>query len=200
MIKSESIANLAAALSAFQNEVKQPLKDKKNPFFNSKYVPLENIVEVINNTAHSHGLSFIQYPTSSESKVGIVTVLMHNSGEFIQTEPVYVTPKNNDPQSVGSAITYLKRYSLSAVFGITSDEDDDGNQATHAAPKRQDAITAKQKTEISQFVNSISKKTGMSITQVYNSSSKAALGIEKQTKDLTSNEAEKIIKHLSTFE
>ena len=203
MNKSESIAELAKALAQFQSEVIQPMKDKANPFFKSKYVPLENVVEAITNTAPKLGLSFLQYPVANGEYTGIVTVLMHSSGQFIETEPVFAKPVKQDPQAVGSVITYLKRYSLSAVFGITSDEDDDGNKATHVANNRQvnsNAITAKQKNDISQLVSSISAKTGMAAAQVYNSSSKTALGIEKQSKDLTSEEAEKIIKHLSTFE
>lgn len=131
MNKSESIADLAKALAAFQGEVKQPMKDKANPFFKSKYVPLENVVEAVTETASKHGLSFIQYPMNSENKVGVITILMHESGQWIESEPIFATPAKQDPQGVGSTITYLKRYSLSAVFGITSDEDDDANTATY---------------------------------------------------------------------
>ena len=203
MNKSESITEIAKALSQFQSEVIQPMKDKANPFFKSKYVPLENVVEAITSTAPKMGLSFLQYPVTNNEYVGIVTVLMHSSGEFIETEPVFAKPVKQDPQAVGSVITYLKRYSLSAVFGITSDEDDDGNGATHVVNNKQtnnNAITAKQKNDISQLVGSISTKTGVAAAQVYNNASKTILGIEKQSKDLTSQEAEKIIKHLSTFE
>ncbi|WEG13977.1 ERF family protein [Pullulanibacillus sp. KACC 23026] len=130
MNKSESIGALAKALSAFQAEVKQPTKDKSNPFFKSKYVPLENVVESITSIANNHGLSFIQYPLNQDNKVGVVTVLMHESGEYIESEPIFATPVKTDAQAAGSIITYLKRYSLSAMFGITSDEDDDGNSAS----------------------------------------------------------------------
>lgn len=130
MNKSESIAALAKALSAFQGEVKQPLKDKANPFFKSKYVPLENVVEAVTETASKHGLSFIQYPLNDGERVGVTTLLMHESGEWIESEPIFAKPQKNDPQGVGSTITYLKRYSLSAIFGITSDEDDDANSAS----------------------------------------------------------------------
>lgn len=135
--KSDSIVELATALSQFQAEVKQPFKDKTNPFFKSKYVPLENIVEAITKTSGKHGLSFIQFPVNEENKIGIVTILMHKSGEWIETEPIYANPTKQDAQGAGSVITYLKRYSLSAVFGITSDEDDDGNAASrpHSEPK-----------------------------------------------------------------
>lgn len=130
MKKSETISELAKALSAFQGEVKQPTKDKSNPFFKSKYVPLENVVESITSIANKHGLSFIQYPMNQDNKVGVVTIILHSSGEYIESEPIFATPVKQDAQATGSVITYLKRYSLSAVFGITSDEDDDGNLAS----------------------------------------------------------------------
>ena len=57
---------------------------------------------------------------------------MHESGEWIEYDPIKMKPVKNDPQSIGSAITYAKRYALSAIFGITSDQDDDGNEATQA--------------------------------------------------------------------
>lgn len=149
MNKSESIKEIAAALSKFQGDVKQPLKDAANPFFKSKYVPLENVVEAITDIAPKHGLSFIQYPVNQDDKVGVKTLLMHSSGEWIETEPIYAKPGKNDAQATGSVITYLKRYSLSAVFGITSDEDDDGNRAVGNAQaskkKAESNLTAEQK-------------------------------------------------------
>jgi hypothetical protein len=130
MKKSETIAELAKALASFQGEVKQPTKDKNNPFFKSKYVDLEGVVQAITSISGNHGLSFIQYPLNQDNKVGIVTIILHTSGEFIESEPIFATPVKADAQAAGSIITYLKRYSLSAMFGITSDEDDDGNSAS----------------------------------------------------------------------
>ncbi len=184
MIKSETISELATALSTFQGEVKQPLKDKTNPFFNSKYVPLENIVEVISETASKHGLSFIQYPVNQEARVGIVTVLMHKSGEFIETDPIFATPSKTDAQATGSTITYLKRYSLAAVFGITSDVDDDGN----AASKPQ----SNTKANLSAVLKEVAAKTGKTEKEVYEEASKS-LNINKQTKDLSQTEKNAII-------
>lgn len=193
-------------MSVFQSEVIQPLKDKANPFFKSKYVPLENVVEAIANTAPKHGLSFVQYPVSQDNKVGIVTILMHSSGEYIETEPVFANPAKQDAQATGSVITYLKRYSLSAVFGITSDEDDDGNQATfgnNKPPVQQrkpnNLITSEQKKAIGDKVTAISKNTGVEAAQVYKSAA-THLKINKETKDLLVDEASEIIKYLSTLE
>lgn len=207
MKKSESIAELAKALAAFHLEVKQPLKDKANPFFKSKYVPLENVVEAITDIAPKHGLSFMQYPINQENKVGIVTILIHSSGEYIETEPIFAQPGKNDPQATGSVITYLKRYSLSAVFGITSDEDDDGNSATFGDSQQKTTtktnspkmISTAQIKAIGTKTSNISKRDGVDQKQVYQSAA-AHLKIDKSTKELTSHEASKIIEYLSTLE
>ena len=131
MIKSDSIVELSKALAKFQANVKQPMKDKDNPFFRSKYVPLENVVEAITQEAPKHGLSFVQWALNDESgRVGVATMLMHESGEFIEFDPVHMRADKETAQGAGALISYLKRYSLSAVFGITSDQDDDGNSAS----------------------------------------------------------------------
>ena len=131
MNKSESISELSKALAKFQENVKQPLKDKNNPFFKSKYVPLENVVEAITQEAPKHGLSFVQWALNDDTgRVGVATMLMHESGEFIEFDPVHMKADKETAQGAGALISYLKRYSLSAVFGITSDQDDDGNSAS----------------------------------------------------------------------
>ena len=137
MRKSDSISELSKALAKFQAEVKQPLKDKNNPFFKSKYVPLENVVEAITQEAPNHGLSFVQWALNDEQgRVGVATMLMHESGEWIEFDSVHMKADKETAQGAGALITYLKRYSLSAVFGITSDQDDDGNSASgNQAPK-----------------------------------------------------------------
>lgn len=136
---SETIINLSKALVETQKELKQPLKDAKNPFFKSEYVPLENVAEAITESATKHGLAFSQYATTTETgNVSVGTIVFHESGEFIEFPPLILKPENTKPQSIGSAITYAKRYSLSAVFGITSDKDDDGNKANgNGEPQKQ---------------------------------------------------------------
>lgn len=136
---SETIINLSKALVETQKELKQPLKDAKNPFFKSEYAPLENVAEAITESATKHGLAFSQYATTTETgNVSVGTIVFHESGEFIEFPPLMLKPENTKPQSIGSAITYAKRYSLSAVFGITSDKDDDGNKANgNGEPQKQ---------------------------------------------------------------
>ena len=149
---SETIVNLAKALVDTQRDLKQPFKDKNNPAFKSQYVPLESVTESITNTATKYGLAFSQFATTdAEQNVSITTVIFHESGEFIQYPALTLKPSKQrvvidteyvngkrvniysneiTPQSIGSCITYGKRYSLSAIFGITSDKDDDGNEAS----------------------------------------------------------------------
>ena len=137
--KSETIIKLSKSLVETQKELKQPLKDAKNPFFKSEYVPLENVAEAITQTATKYGLAFSQYATTTESgNVSVGTIVFHESGEYIEYPPLILKPENTKPQSIGSAITYAKRYALSAIFGITSDKDDDGNKANgNGEPQKQ---------------------------------------------------------------
>lgn len=131
MNKSESIVEISKAMAKFQSEVKQPFKDANNPFFKSKYVPLESVVESITSIAPKHGISFVQWASNDDTgRVGVSTMIMHTSGEYIEFDPVYMNADKNTAQGAGALISYLKRYSLSAVFGITSDQDDDGNHAS----------------------------------------------------------------------
>jgi hypothetical protein len=130
MKTSESIANIAKALAEFQKEVKQPEKDGNNPHFKSKYVTLDGTVKAIHDCAPNHGLSYVQMPVTNENGVGVVTLIMHSSGEFIQMDPFILPMDKKTAQGAGSATTYARRYSLSAAFGIVSDLDDDGNEAT----------------------------------------------------------------------
>lgn len=137
MKKSETIIELSKAFAKMQQDLEQPLKNASNPFFKSKYVPLPNVVESITKAASKHGLSFSQFPSSDENgNVTVGTLVMHESGEWIEYDPIRMKSVKTDPQAVGSAITYARRYALSAIFGITSDEDDDGNEATQPAKSK----------------------------------------------------------------
>lgn len=165
MITSETITEINKALVGFHNDIKQPLKDKANPFFKSKYVPLENIAEVIDEVAPKHGLAYLQEAfTTDTGQTGVVTRLVHESGEFYETEPLVLNADKNNAQGQGSVITYARRYQLASLFGITSDEDDDGNKASENAPSYKqridDAYAAIQKvgkmnkTQVDQLIKS----------------------------------------------
>lgn len=131
MRHSESITKISAALVKFHNKVEQPNKSADNPFFKSKYVPLENVQTVVDKFAPPEGLTYVQETLTSESgNPGVSTTILHESGEYIQFEPLFLPLDKQTAQSAGSAITYARRYTLSAAFGISSDDDDDGNKAS----------------------------------------------------------------------
>jgi ERF superfamily len=171
MKRSESIVELAKALADFQAAVKQPEKDGNNPHFKSKYVTLDGTVKSIHDCAPKHGLSYTQMPVSTESGVGVVTVIFHQSGQFIEFDPFILPLDKKTAQGVGSALTYSKRYALSAAFGIVSDVDDDGNEATENAPtnapSRAQTATDKQLNLIKKLVNDVAQQTGKTIDQSY---------------------------------
>lgn len=130
MNKSESIKNIAMALCKFQAEVENPKKTADNPFFKSKYTPLEDIVSAVKPKMGEHGLSYMQSCSGDGTNIIVTTLLMHSSGEWIESDPLVLRADKATAQGAGSAITYARRYALSAVLGIASEEDDDGNHAT----------------------------------------------------------------------
>lgn len=130
MNKSTEITNIAKALLAFQKEVKDPARDEDNPFFKSKYVPIDKLLVAIRPVLAKHGLSFIQAPGGDGERISVTTLLMHESGEWIESGPFVMKAQKTDPQGAGSAVTYGRRYSLSAVLGVAWDSDDDGNKAS----------------------------------------------------------------------
>lgn len=134
MNKSESIKEIAKALITFHVKVDKISKDAKNPFFKSSYASLSNILDAINDPLNESGLSFCQFPSGEH---GLTTILMHESGEYISSE-YFMRPTKDDPQGLGSAITYQRRYALSAILGLNIDDDDDGNEASKPVVKAAD--------------------------------------------------------------
>jgi ERF superfamily len=134
MNKSDQINELAAALAKAQGEMKTAIRDSVNPFFKSKYADLASVVEAIRGPFAEHGLSYVQLPIPTEGDwVQVETVLMHASGQWISSI-VDVPVAKGDAQGYGSALTYARRYGLSAVCGVAP-EDDDGNAAAKAKPR-----------------------------------------------------------------
>lgn len=150
MKTSTDISELAAALSLAQAAMKGAIKDANNPFFNSKYADLGSVWEACRGPLTSNGLAVVQFPKcksygepvpyeyekKGEKRMGVkvvyevsvVTRLFHKSGQWIEDRVSSLLP-HGDPQAVGSAITYLRRYALQSVAGIAP-EDDDGNDAS----------------------------------------------------------------------
>ncbi len=125
MNKSENLNELATALCKAQNEMGGAVKDAKNPFFKSSYADLTSVIKAIKEPFNKNGLSYVQLPTTSDGGkgIGVKTILMHTSGQFIESE-FYLPITKADPQAGGSAITYARRYALQAMAGIPTADDD----------------------------------------------------------------------------
>lgn len=128
MEKSESIKNIAAAMNKAQSEMGGAHKGANNPFFKQKYADLGSVVLAVKEPFSNNGLSYVQFPIEEGGRIGIETILMHSSGEWLSNK-FTVQLSKQDAQGAGSAITYCRRYSLQAIAGIPS-EDDDGNAAS----------------------------------------------------------------------
>jgi hypothetical protein len=126
--QSESIGALAAALAAAQGEIENAGKNAANPHFKSRYADLAEILNTVRPVLSRHGIAVIQSPSFEQGETQITTLLMHTSGEWVRGTCGAPTAKM-DPQGVGSACTYLRRYSLAAFCGIAQ-EDDDANAAS----------------------------------------------------------------------
>jgi hypothetical protein len=127
MEKSSSIKELASAMNKAQSEMSGAKKGALNPFFKKNYADLNSVVDAVRIPFSDNGLSYSQFPLFEEGRVGVETILMHESGEWISS--VLMLPMvKQDPQAAGSAITYARRYALQSIAGIPS-EDDDGQGA-----------------------------------------------------------------------
>lgn len=122
-------------MAAAQGVMKGALKDSANPFFKSRYADLASVVEAIRAAFSANGLSYIQtVEPSDKDEVRVETTLLHSSGEWISCGILSLPVSKIDAQGYGSALTYARRYSLSAAVGVAP-EDDDGNAASLAKPK-----------------------------------------------------------------
>jgi hypothetical protein len=128
--KSESIANLVKALSTLQGELKDADKNALNPHFKSKYADLSEVLGNLRPLLAKNQLALSQFPSFENGIVSVTSLLAHASGEWIESTASAPATKQ-DVQGVGSAITYLKRYSAAAIVGMASaDQDDDGNSVS----------------------------------------------------------------------
>ena len=147
MKQSETIIKLSSAMAKAQSEMGGAVKDSSNPFFKSSYADLTSVIKAIKEPFANNGLSFVQFPINGDHSIGVVTRVMHESGEWLESE--YVLPLvKNDPQSAGSAITYARRYSLAAMAGIPAVDDD----AEMAMVRGKSYISDRQYDELTQLI------------------------------------------------
>jgi len=205
MNKSESITNLVKSLTTFQGKMTAVKKDATNPFYKSKYATLDTIWESIRKPLSENGLSVAQTMNLIEDKNVLETTLYHTSGEWISGTQL-VNPIKDDPQSLGSAISYARRYSLSAILGIVTDEDDDANVATKPETKPKEKpistiVEAPQKSET--ITPAQTKKIYASVKEKGITADQAKAYLKQvfkkmSTKELTVSEASRLIEDIES--
>lgn len=153
MKTSESIDELAKAMSKAQGQIGGAVKDAANPFFKSKYADLGAVIKAIKAACAEHGLSYVQFPAATSNRIGITTRLMHESGQWME-QSFTIPAQNLDPQKAGSVLTYFRRYSLAAVFGVPQ-VDDDAEMAMLRDEKPEDDRKAKHDAALAKHYQSV---------------------------------------------
>lgn len=143
--KSDTIGKIAQALVAFSGEVKSIAHDANNPHFKSQYTSLDHMIDETKPLLQKHGLTVMQFPGGDGEKITIRTMILHTSGEWIESEPLTLKAVKIDPQGAGSAITYGRRYSYAAALSLSLGDDDDGNSSSQ--PPNRPVQTQQQRTE-----------------------------------------------------
>ena len=149
MNSSPDISELSKALFSIQNNLPPAIKDARNSFVGNDYATLNSVMETCRDALYSHGIWLVQLPCPAPVElgtghIGLETRLTHvESGQWLSSVTVIPLPKS-DPQGLGSALTYARRYSLCTILGIIT-EDDDGNAAS-VHPQRQHRSQSQPKT------------------------------------------------------
>ena len=131
---SEQISEIVAALLKVQATEPTALKQAENPHLRSKYADLEAVMSSVRPALTANGVLLIQAADVVEGRVGVTTLLVHASGQWFRSR-LLLTPTKNDPQAIGSCITYGRRYGLSAMAGVVT-EDDDAERGKQAPEKK----------------------------------------------------------------
>jgi hypothetical protein len=133
---------IATALVKAQMEMGNAIKDSKNPFFNKKYADLNAIREACMPALNKHGIVVLQPIVHIDGKNFVKTLLLHESGESLESLTEIVYSKEKDAQAQGSGITYARRYGLQSFVNVGAD-DDDGNKASTPQPTKSNYQSSK---------------------------------------------------------
>ncbi len=133
MNQSESIKELIVALAKAQGVMEPAKFNRVNPHFKSRYADFTSVMDACRKPLAENGLATMQYCETINDKLMLVTMLAHISGEWIKSY-FPLNPATMTSQAIGSAMTYAKRYSLSSILGIVSDDEDDDGEASHGRP------------------------------------------------------------------
>lgn len=131
---SESLVNFAPAFHNAQKQMENAKKDSKNHHFKSDYANLSSVQDAVMPALNANGFMVLQGPGGQNGTAQVTTRILHVSGEWMQTVATSPLTKQ-DPQAFGSAITYLRRYSLAGMCGITQTDDDAEATVREVKPK-----------------------------------------------------------------
>jgi hypothetical protein len=137
--------NISTALLKAQSEMSNPKKGATNPFFKSKYADLNAIREAVIPTLNENGISVLQPIVHVDGKNFVKTILLHESGELMESLTEIIYNKQNDAQAQGSGISYARRYALQSFVCVGAD-DDDGQKAVQSKPQATKEVMQKAKT------------------------------------------------------
>lgn len=137
--QSEEIKELVSALSKAQGSMKPAVFNRINPHYKNRYADFTSCMDSCREPLSNNGLSIMQYCETVNDKLMLVTMLAHTSGQWMKSY-FPLNPVKMDSQSIGSAMTYGKRYSLSAMLGIVSDDEDDDGEASHGRGTNQQTV------------------------------------------------------------
>lgn len=130
MQQSESIIKIAPALLKAQKNIEDAIKDSTNPHYKSSYANINAVMEACKPALNAEGVVLLQPIVNLEGKRYVRTLLLHESGEYLSSDTEIVVKEQNNPQALGSAISYARRYGLQAFVAVVSSEDDDAENAT----------------------------------------------------------------------
>lgn len=134
IVHSASLGSYAKSLAKAQGQMGGAKKSAQNPHLKNRYAQLEDVIDAVGPHLSANGIAYSQLPfTAGKDFVGVVTIFVHESGEFMASKVTMPVTKG-DAQGHGSGYTYLRRYSLMAMAGIAP-TDDDGNAATGKVPE-----------------------------------------------------------------
>jgi hypothetical protein len=195
MKTSESINEIAAAMAKAQGDLHSAAKSSDNPFFKSKYADLAEVWDTIRQPFTKHGLSIIQPVSSAEGHLTISTRVMHQSGQWIESDPL-IFPITQKVQDLGSCCTYLRRYSLAAMLGVTQEDDDGNAQAATASTKAEQPKSAKPKAppkdnSEDRYQKAVTMALSATTTETLDNLTQATDMVEK-SKELTAEQCSKI--------
>jgi hypothetical protein len=134
MKTSDNVDKIFPAFVAFQAEMPPVPKDSINPHFRNKYASLGAITEATRPVLAKHGLAYTQGMAIVDGVQVMFTRIIHQSGQWMEDGGYALNPTKNDPQGMGSAVTYARRYTIGSTLGIITEDDDDGNRASEPAP------------------------------------------------------------------